>query len=209
METSRAVRAAAVRELRPVLRRVGLVLGVGFLALVVVPVSIAVVVALTGGPGRFALGFLAFGVLGFLLVLAAVPVAMVGVAWVLVGSLTATLESTVTDRRRRVLRWAETVEETRWWGPLVRPTERLSFVDPLTAEERFEAELARAKAAYVSGALSETAFEGRLDRLLGIEVDGSSSVGFEPLVSNSPSALGAHRREVAPGERADRRDVDD
>ena len=169
MGSNDVVPSSVAREARSTVRRVGLALGLGFLALVVVPVTMAVTVALSGGDGLLPLGLLAFGILGFLFVLAALPVALLGIAWILIGSTDTAVESYVTEQRLRVLRWAETVEEARWWGSLVRPTERLSFVDPYTAEERFEADLDDAKSAYVAGDISETEFERRLDRLFGIE----------------------------------------
>jgi len=204
MRSSDVVPSAVVHEVRSTVRRVGLALGLGFLALVVVPVTMAVAVALAGGDGLLPLGLLAFGVLGFLFVLIALPVALVGIAWVVVGTLAAEADSYVTDQRLRVLRWAETAEETRWWGPFVKPTERLAFVDPLTDEERIEAALARARSAYVAGDLSEAELERRLDRLFGIEPDGHAGDEFDRLRSSAPSAVPEDSREITPGGRTTR-----
>ena len=201
MGTSSFVRSAVTPEARAVVRRVGIALGLGFLALVVVPVAMAAAVALSGGDGILSLGLLALGVLGFLFVLVALPVALVGVAWVVVGSIVAETDAYVTERRLRVLRWAETLEETRWWGSLVRPTERLGFVDPLTDEERFEADLAEARSAYVAGDLSDAAFERRLDRLFGIETTAEDHDGFARRRSSPPAVFEEESREVAHGGR--------
>ena len=204
MGTTDLVSSTVAGEVRSTARRVGLALGLGFLALVVVPVTMAVAVALSGGDGLLPLGLLAFGVLGFLLVLVALPVALVGVAWVVVGTLAAEADSYVADHRLRVLRWAETAEETRWWGPFVKPTERLGFVDPLTDEERLEADLADARSAYVAGGLSEDAFERRLDRLFGIQTTVDGRGEFDRLRSSAPSAVPEDSREVTPGGRITR-----
>jgi len=170
MGTSR-VRDAVTGEARVARRRVSIALGVGFLALAVVPVSIAVVVGLSGGPRYLAWGLLGVGVLGLVLLLVALPLTAVGVVLLLVGTAAAALEASVTERRLRVVRWASSVERTRWWGPIVRPSARLAFVDPLTADERFEREVDHAKAAYVAGDLTDEAFERRLDRLFEFESD--------------------------------------
>lgn len=204
MRTSDFVSSTVAGEVRSTVGRVGVALGLGFLALVVVPVTMAVAVALSGGDGLLTLGLLAFGVLGFLFVLVALPVALVGIAWVVVGTLAAETDSYVTEQRLGVLRWAETVEETRWWGPLVKPTERLAFVDPLTDEERLEADLADARSAYVAGDLSEDEFERRLDRLFGIQTAADGRDGFDRLRPSAPAAVREDSREITPGGRITR-----
>ena len=174
MGTGGFVPTSIAQELRSTAVRIGVALGLGFVVLVVVPMSAAAGVTLTGGPGSLALGLLAVGLLGFLLVLAALPVAVVALGWVLLGAAVTTVEAHVTERRLRVLNWAETVEATRWWGPFVRPAERLALLDPLSDEDRLEAALARAKSAYVSGELSEVGLERRLDQLFGLGPDAST-----------------------------------
>lgn len=161
------VRLAVARELRPYVRVLALGVGAVFLALVVLPVSTAALIALSGGDAALVFGFVVVGLLGVLLVLAALPLAAVALVSLL-GLATARAFGTyVTARRLRALRRVETLEEDRWWGPLLRPSAKLTFLDPRTPEERFEAELADAKSAYVDGDASEVELERRLDRLFG------------------------------------------
>ena len=196
------VPTAVAWRLRSTLLRVGLVLGLGFVFLVFLPVSAAVAVSLAGGSGSLALGLLAAGLLGFLLVLAAIPVALVALVWVLLGAATAAVGSYVTERRLRVLDWAANVEATRWWGPFVRPTARLAFVDPLSEEERLDAALDRTKSAYVSGALSEAGLERRLDEVFGIEPGGFTSERPEASHTRTAPRYRDGLREEAPTEQS-------
>ena len=198
------VPSAVAGEVRSTVERVGLAIGLGFLALVVVPVTMAVAVASTGGDGLLPLGLLAIGVLGFLFVLAALPVALVGIAWVTVGAVAAGTDSYVTGQRLRVSRWAAAVEETRWWGPLVEPTERLAFVDPLTDEERMEADIADVRSAYVAGDLSEDELERCLDRLFGIQPASHGHDGVDRHGPSAPSPVPEDSRETTPGGRTAR-----
>ena len=167
MGTRDVVRSAVARELRPYVRLLAFGVGAGFLALVVLPVSTATLIALSGGDAALVFGFVVLGLLGFLLVLAALPLAAVALVSLLALATASAFGTYVTAQRLRALRRVETLEEDRWWGPLLRPSARLTFLDPRTPEERFEAELADAKSAYVDGDASEVDLERRLDRLFG------------------------------------------
>jgi hypothetical protein len=169
MGTSDAVPWIDTRDRRSVLRRVAIAVGSSFLVLTVLPISVALVLGLTGGSEFLAVAFLGFGLLGLVFVLAVLPIAVVVAASIVVLGALSTLDSYVTERRLGVLHRVEAIEETRWWGSIVRPSERLSFLDPRTAEERFEAALDDAKSAYVAGDISEAVLERRLDRLFGLD----------------------------------------
>ena len=186
MGASDVVQSTVVGRVRPYVRRVALALGVGFLVLVVVPVSTAAVVVLSGGSEVLALGLGVLGVLGALLVLVALPLAAVGLAWLVGLATLSALGTYATEQRLGALRRVEAVEEARWWGPIVRPSARLSFLDPRTAEERFEADLDEAKAAYVAGDVAEAGLERRLDRLFGLEPTGNAR-GDAAVDPSSPS----------------------
>lgn len=179
--SSDALSSIVVREVRPLARRVCLVLGFGFLVLVAVPASAAIALALSGGPDPVAFGLLAVALLGFLLLLAALPFAAVGLVWLLGLATVSALGAYVADRRLRLLSRVEAAEEARWWGRFVRPSALLGFLDPRTAGERFEADLEEAKSAYVAGDVSEGQFERRLDRLFGLEAPGNASDDAERL----------------------------
>ena len=190
------VQSTVVGRVRPHVRRVALVLGAGFLVLVVVPVSTATVVVLSGGSEVLALVLAGVGILGSLLLLAALPLVAVGLAWLVGLAAVSALGTYATEQRLRALRRVEAVEEARWWGSIVRPSARLSFLDPRTAEERFDADLDDARAAYVSGDVSEAGLERRLDRLFGLEptrnARGDVAIGWSSPAPGDP----AERREI-------------
>ena len=175
MTANGVVRSTVLGQLRPHVRRIALAFGAGFLALVVVPISTAAVIALSGGSEVVAMGLAGVGLLGFLLVLAALPLAAVGLVWLLGIATASTLATYVTDQRLHVLHRVEEIEEASWWGSLVRPSDMLAFLDPRSPAERFEADLDDAKRAYVVGDVSEAGLERRLDRLFGLETVGDET----------------------------------
>lgn len=161
--------------------------GAGYLLLVAAPVT-AVTVLLVGS-GNQAAGL---ALLGLTLVATVGCLTVVGLAWLLAGTLVSALDATQAAGRLRLLRWAETAEATRTWARLVRPSARLAFLDSRSAEERTEDNLARLKTRYVSGALSAAEFERGLDHLLGTE-----SRGRSPGDGTAPVASAGLRREAA------------
>lgn len=161
--------APTTRNVQTLARSVALTLGAGYLILVAAPVT--AVTALLVGSGYRTAGV---ALLGLTLVATAACLTAVGLAWVLAGTLVSVLDATQAAGRLRLLRWAETAETTRPWARLVRPSARLAVIDPRSAEERTEDDLARLKTRYVSGALSTAEFERELNHLLGTKSPGRS-----------------------------------
>jgi len=150
-------------SVQPIMRRVAITIGLGYLLLISVPVTTPAILLLIGGQHLVGLTVLSVSV-----VLTIVCFTAIGVSWLLLRSVVSTLDSVQKHQRFRVLRWAEAIEETHWWGQFVRPADRLGVLEFRSAEEQFEDELTRVQTAYVSGELSDIEFERRLDRQFGI-----------------------------------------
>jgi hypothetical protein len=133
--------------------------------------ALIAVTALLVGSGYWTAGV---ELLGLTLVATAACLTAVGLAWVFIGTLVSVLDATQAAGRLRLLRWAATAETTRPWARLVRLSARLAVIDPRSAEERTEDDLARLKTQYVSGALSTAEFEREPNHLPGTRSPGQS-----------------------------------
>lgn len=160
--SNRTVIPPLSRNVQSPTHRVAVAVGLGYLLLVVVPVT--TVSLLLMGAGYRLVGF---GLLGVSLGVTVFSLLVVGLVWLLVSSVVQTLLSFFTLQRRRVLFWAEDLEAAHWWARLVGPSDRLAFLDHRSDQERLDDSLDRLRAQYVSGELSEMEFERGLDRLLG------------------------------------------
>ena len=152
--------AHTARNVRSLARRVAVTAGAGYLLLVVTPVTAAAVLLV--GSGNRAAGL---GLLGLVVVATVACLTTVGLAWLLVGTLVSALDAAQRAGRLRLLRWADDAEATRPWARLVRPSDRLAFLDHRSAAERVEDDVDRLKSRYVSGTLSAVEFERGLDDL--------------------------------------------
>lgn len=184
------------RTVRTLARRVALAVGLGYVLLLVVPVTVASLLLIGAGHQLAAVGLLgvSVGVTVFTLL-------AVGFVWLLVRAALLTLSSFVTIQRRRVLYWAVDLETAHWWARLVRPSERFAFLDSRSVEETVEEELDRLRTKYVSGELSVVEFERRVDRLLWTETRARTSGGVDTIEPMSAVERGDARRDSLDGER--------
>jgi uncharacterized membrane protein len=147
---------------RTLVRRVAIAVGLGYLLLVVAPVTAASLLLIDAGHR-----LVGFGLLGGSVAVTGLGLFAIVSVWLLVRAVALALRSFLAHQRRRVLRWADDIETTYWWGPLVRPSDRLAVLDNRSAEERVEDRIEWLQARYVAGELSEAEFERGLDRLFG------------------------------------------
>jgi len=169
------------------MQKVAITVSLGYLLLIVVPVTTAAILLLLSGQR-----FIGVTVLSASVMMAVVCLTAIGFAWLLVSSIVSTLDSLQKLHRVRVLNWAEAIEETHWWGRFVRPADRLAFLEFRSAEEQFEDELDRVQRAYVSGELSDTEFERSLDRQFGIvSTGGPPNEGHTSRTANSQTHANA------------------
>lgn len=175
-------------------RRAAITVGFGYLLLVVIPVTTASLFLIDAGHTLAGIGLL-----GISVGTTVASLLVVGFVWVLVRYLLVILSSFFTIQRRRVLCWAESLEKYHWWARLVRPSDRLAFLDRRSPEEKLGDELDSLRARYVSGALSEVEFERRLDRLLWTESHAPADLDSIEPVSLSTGA--ETQRESLDGKR--------
>lgn len=181
---------------RTLTRRVALAVGLGYMLLLVVPVTVVSLLLIGAGHQLAAVGLLgvSVGVTVFTLL-------AVGFVWLLVRAALLTLSSFVTIQRRRVLYWAVDLETAHWWARLVRPSERLAFLDSRSVEETVEEEFDRLRTKYVSRELSVVEFERRVDRLLWTETRARTSGDVDTIEPMSAVERGDARRDSLDGER--------
>lgn len=149
------------RDVRTISQRAAIILGLGYLLLVVVPVTATSLFLIDAGHP-----LVGVSLLGISVGVTVFSLFVVGFVWLLVSSGILILSSFLASQRRRVLRWAAALENAHWWARLVRLSDRLAFLDHRSAEEKRTDRLERLQSQYVSGVLSETEFERRLDSLL-------------------------------------------
>lgn len=183
-------------NVRTLTRRAAITVGFGYLLLVVIPVTTASLLLINAGHS-----LAGFSLLGISVGVTVFSLLVVGFVWVLVRYIILVLSSFLTIQRRRVLCWADDLEKAHWWARLVRPSDRLAFLDPRSAEEKLDDELNRLQAQYVSGALSEVEFERRVDRLLWTKSHARASDDVDTIEPMSVLKGAETQRESFDGER--------
>lgn len=149
------------REVHSVSRQAAITLGLGYVLLVVVPVTTTSLFLIDAGHP-----LIGVSLLGISVGVTVFSLFVVGTVWLLVRSVSLRLSSFFASQRRQVLRRAAVLENAHWWARLVRLSDRLAFLDRRSDEEKRTDRLERLRAQYIAGGLSEAEFERRLESVL-------------------------------------------